>query len=224
MTPQEHYARLVAVQFTAPPFAGRAKLLAMASKINSSNKETRELAESALRALEMTPREREIAAIRGQLHYRVLRAFGLNVAPAVVAARRIRAQREHKQFHIRIRPDPIAERAPGEALKRLTFDKFDTARRRAHFRHARHGNEQDVVFVPIGQEDVKVEVNYVPPQQAGLSRKYRYWVAQVRFVWHVSSAILRVPEDQRAKRGFLYLAPNVRVRQGRGFNLVVERA
>jgi hypothetical protein len=192
---------LIVAAIAAPRFRGRKRCIELAYAGDAT----------ALRALSLSPREREIAALRGELSEPVTHALAL---PSVHAAFRKRLERSAA------RCDFLAERKPGEARTRATFEIFYQRRAVAGFRVTKHGHESRIVIVEPGRETVDAHTCRVWPRHVGLPDHYRYRVTCSEHVWHISPRILAAPP---AAPGILYLAPNVRVRQGRGTDLVLER-
>lgn len=118
--------------------------------------------------------------------------------------------------------DPLARRQPGRAVRALAWRRAEAARKVAGFRVAAHGHTDRMASVEPGDEYAEAEVTHVRPTEAGLPSSYGYRVAQSTHTWWVSTRILDVPVDAH-RPGVLYLAPDVRVRQGRGTTLRVER-
>jgi hypothetical protein len=237
MTTEERDARLILASLTTPRGVGRAALLKLAEKGD----------DTALDVLEMTPRQREIALVRGALSPKVTSLFATNpVYQAAVAKKRERSQYNrhwapkatsldpaivawNKRFYSRslptsswFREDPLKSRAPGQTVERFVLDIFEKSLRRAGFRGASGGTKTVTTFVSPGQAGVKVEHGSVRKKKGS-----GWWSLTVTRHWRVSSEILKVPQARDDGSRFdgkhLWLAPDIRVRQGRGVDLVVER-
>ena len=221
MTTEERDARLILASLTTPRGVGRAALLKLAEKGD----------DTALDVLEMTPRQREIALVRGALSPKVTSLFATNpVYQAAVAKKKDRSLAVRRFGHGRswsqdwlvAREDPLKSRAPGQTVERFVLDIFEKSLRRAGFRGASGGSKTVTTFVPPGQAGVKVEHGSVRKKKGS-----GWWSLTVTRHWRVSSEILKVPAAREDGARFdgkhLWLAPDIRVRQGRGVDLVVER-
>jgi hypothetical protein len=114
---------------------------------------------------------------------------------------------------------PQAQRALAEARRVL-----DAAR----LRRAIHDHTDTIRYVTEGREGAEASTEQVRPSSLGLPRAYArqgYWVTSSAHSWCVSRAILspEVRGANAAQREYVYLAPDVRVRSGRGTALVIER-
>jgi len=227
MTTEERDARLILASLTTPRGAGRAALLKLAEKGD----------DTALDVLEMTPRERQIALVRGKLSPKVTSLFSAD--PVYQAANEKRRKRKlgipqvlHKGMGRLAgwtswsrphwdREDPLKERKPGQSLERFVLEIFDRSLRRAGFRHASAGHETKIEYVSPGQAGVKEESTSIRPKGSG------WWRLKSIHHWRVSSEILKVPatrdDGSRFDGKYLWLTPALRVKQGRGTSLVVER-
>ncbi len=201
-------ARLIAACLNAPKFHGRKALVELAQHGDPS----------ALVALEANSEHRVILALRGLLSASVVTALKL---PQIADQSRKRGLRT---IRAKIK-DPLAQRQPGTALRRAVLQAFQTALRQASFRQATHAHETAVRFSPAdcGAESHN---DSVWPSAVGLpnaySRKgFRVTTSIHRFL--VSPAIFKVPREKRWDGKHLWLAPDVRVRQGRGTSLVCQR-
>jgi hypothetical protein len=222
----ERDARLILASLTTPRSAGRARLLKLATEGD----------DTALDVLEMTPREKQIALVRGKLSAKVTSLFSADpLYRAAMAKRTDRSNPYHRALSKaagRIRwashrwqglaDDPLKERAPGATRERFVLEIFDKSLRRAGFRHPSGGTKTVTTFVPPGQAGVKVELGSVRAKKGS-----GWWSVTTTRHWRVSSEILTVPQTREDGSRFdgkhLWLAPDIRVRQGRGVDLVVER-
>jgi hypothetical protein len=99
---------------------------------------------------------------------------------------------------------------------------------RVRLRRAIHAHTDTIRYVTEGREGAEASTEQVRPDEVGLPRAYArkgYWVTTSTHIWCVSRAIL-APEVRRAndrQREYVYLAPDVRVRSGKGTALVLER-
>jgi len=220
----ERDARLILASLTAPRGAGRAALLKLAEKGD----------DTALDALEMTPRQRQIALVRGALSPKVTSFFAADpFYQAAVTKRRERAEWPYRRVRYpvgeevwygryRVQEDPLKSRAPGNTAERFVLEIFEKSLRRAGFRHPSGGTKTLTTFVPPGQAGVKVEYGSVRKNKGS-----GWWSTTSTRHWRVSAEILKVPQTRDDGARFdgkhLWLAPDIRVRQGRGVALVVER-
>jgi hypothetical protein len=194
---------------TAPRFKGRAALLDLAKRGNGL----------ALDALEMTPRERELAVRKGAFPANIVLALNLGVWQEMTEIRHAR------KALIETGRDVLAARPEGNVIRRATLIAFRRALREAGFRTATHSHQEDVKFVSPGSASVSSKSDSIWASQAGLSGAYQkraYRVATSEHVWRVSPEILKVPAARRWDGKHLWLTPNLRVRQGRGTTLVSE--
>jgi hypothetical protein len=190
----------------------------------------------------MTPREKQIALVRGKLSAKVTSLFSADpLYRAAMAKRSDRSNPHHRAlskatgriparfprwawsprgWHS-LADDPLKERAPGAARERFVLEIFEKSLRRAGFRRPSGGNKTVTTFVPPGQAGVKVELGSVRKKGSG------WWRTTTARHWRVSIEILKVPQTREDGSRFdgkhLWLAPDIRVRQGRGVDLVVER-
>lgn len=192
---------------TITRFRGRYELIRLADKGNSL----------AALALAMPARLREIAALRGELPMEVVKALDL---PSVEAANELRKARARRPV------DTLAERQPGNVPARALFAAFRKELRRMGFRTATHMHETHVLLVERGQERASSTNGTVSSRTAGKCNAYAkkaFYVATSEHEYRISADFWRVPKGERALAGKLYLSPTVRVRQGRGASLVMER-
>ena len=173
-----------------------------------------------------TPRQREIALVRGALSAKVTSLFATNPAYRAATATRENRARIKRGYYSSWRrtydrDDPLKTRAPGQTVERFVLDIFEKSLRRAGFRHPSGGSKTVTTFVSPGQAGVKVEHGSVRKKGSG------WWSVTVTRHWRVSADILKVPQKRDDGSRFdgkhLWLAPDIRVRQGRGVALVVER-
>jgi hypothetical protein len=83
-----------------------------------------------------------------------------------------------------------------------------------------------VDVVEPGCEDAYSSTNKCRPYEVGLPNSYArkaYWVLTSEHRIYASREILRPEVQALTEPGYLYLSPTVRVRNGRGTALVVER-
>jgi len=190
----------------APRFRGATALVRLA-KIGD---------ETALAALQMTAQDRERAALRGQLTPPVVQALQLESVRRQAEVRAARAQRPNY--------DRISERTPGGAEKRLRKVAFERALAVARFRSSTHGAETKIKLVGRGQEGATSTTTKTSPQKVGLPNAYSrkaFFVVCSSHEFRVSAAFWSVAD--RVEPGVVWLTPELRVRQGRGTSLVVER-
>lgn len=137
--------------------------------------------------------------------------------------------------------DLLRDRLPGHAIARAAarlaregltqricaanpvLAAMDAALACARFRETLHGSDTTIRLVPPGAEGAVSTTTTVNPRDVGLPNAYArkgFHVTTSQHVWAVSRAILDAPP---ASAGLLYLTPTLRVRQGRGTALVVER-
>lgn len=202
-------ARIIAAALTAPRFRGRTEILRRAQDGD----------EVAIRALEMTPRQREIAALHGELGPEIIRVLKLD---SVAERDRLRNQRRARRHC----SDPIATRKPGNVAARAIRRAFVAALNEANFREATHSHDTSIDVVARGAEGARSESGTAHPRDVGLSNAYArqaYSVATSDHIFEVSAAIFDVPRGERWDGKRLYLSPTCRVRQGRGTSLVCER-
>lgn len=202
----ETHVRLVAAYLNAPRFRGRAQCYRLAVTGDRT----------AQRALELSKEHRLREALRGGFSEDVLRALALG---EVIRAERLRAERAAR----RQGGDPLARREPGQARQRAALTLLRRALERAEFRAATHRHETVVRLVEEGAESASSSTTSVRPTTLGLPQAYAkvaYWVTTSLHEWQVSTRILGAPS---AGRGVVYLSRELRVRQGRGTSLVVER-
>jgi len=207
MNESDYDARLMVASLTAPRFKGRSALLDLAKRGNVM----------ALDALEMTPRQRELAVRKGAFPANIVLALNLGVFQEMTAIRHAR------KVLVETGRDALAVRPEGNVLRRATLIAFRRAFKSAGFRTATHSHQEDIKFVSPGSASVGSESGSIWASEAGLSKSYTgYRVATSKHVWRVSPEILKVPAARRWDGKHLWLTPNLRVRQGRGTALVVE--
>lgn len=207
MNDSDHDARLMVASLVAPRFKGRSALLELAKRGDGL----------ALDALEMTPRQRELAVRKGAFPANIVLALDLGVFQEMTETRRAR------KALIETGRDVLAARPEGNVIRRATLIAFRRALREAGFRTATHSHQEDVKFVLPGSASVSSKSDSIWASQAGLSKSYTgYRVATSEHVWRVSPEILKVPAARRWDGKHLWLTPNLRVRQGRGTSLVSE--
>jgi hypothetical protein len=222
----ERDARLILASLTTPRGAGRAALFKLAAQGD----------DTALDVLEMTPRQRQIALVRGALSPKVTSLFSADPLYRAAMAKRSDRSSPHSRAMSKaagripwashrwrgLADDPLKERPPGAARERFVIDIFEKSLRRAGFRHPSGGTKTVTTFVPPGQAGVKIEHGSVRAKKGS-----GWWSLTTTRHWRVSSEILKVPQAREDGSRFdgkhLWLAPDIRVRQGRGVDLVVER-
>jgi hypothetical protein len=125
--------------------------------------------------------------------------------------------------------DPLATRKPRYAEREIIVRRVAELYADAQFRVAIHGHEAVFAAVEPGSEYANSTVDHVRPSEVGLPNSYAqhgYWVAQSTHEIGASARILyaEVRElNRHAPRGVLYLSENVRIVQGPGTALRVER-
>jgi len=164
-------------------------------------------------------------AVWGPDGLRTLAAIGAAVDAAVeIAAQRDRAERRREVERLRGARRDARRGIPqpaqsGRILRLHRRNQIEAAARAAGLRTALHGHEDTVVLVPEGEEDATSDSESVWSSQAGMSAAYcrqAYTVTQSCHTWRLAGA-------PWAHDGRVYLSEGVRVRNGRGTHLVVER-
>lgn len=127
------------------------------------------------------------------------------------------------------RGDKIGARLPGHAQRVIVRRRAKALLRAASFRSATHAHTSRVLAVELGEEGAVSVSDSMPSAAAGMGAAYcsaAYRVATSSHTWSVSAALLssevRILQAE-APRGVVYLRVDLRVRQGRGTSLVVER-
>jgi hypothetical protein len=118
--------------------------------------------------------------------------------------------------------DPLARRRPGTAPGRAVLTELSRLYREANFRSARHSHETNL---DLGTPSARSESGSVWSAEVGMSSAYcrsAYRVATSEHSLSADSRIFAAEVSARVGRGWLLLAPDLRVRQGRGTSLVVE--
>ncbi|MCL2450289.1 MAG: hypothetical protein FWD17_15185 [Polyangiaceae bacterium] len=130
----------------------------------------------------------------------------------------------------RLREDRAARRPapappPGRILRRCARREWQQQCERARFRRATHEHRDAFRYVDVGREGASSESGQ-SWAAASAHARYRYPNATSAHTYAVSAAIVQ-PEvralNADVPTGVLYLAVDVRVRQGRGTSLVTER-
>lgn len=205
MHPDEREARLI-VASLGPKFKGRDKLVQYARMGD----------DSAFLALEMPPRQRELMARAGRLTLQVLVALGSVYTD--IEKRRGELQERRGA----VPEDPVERRRPGNVAERYPRLALEAALRQAGFRTATHDHKTTISVVQPGEEGVRTESGHTKPTwMSSAYQKKAFKVATSRHHWKVSTRIGRVRKKWDGK--YLWLTPTLRVRQGRGTSLVVER-
>jgi hypothetical protein len=204
-------ARLIVASLTAPRFRGRQALIDLARRGDKK----------ALDVLEMTPEQRELALRKGVLSPAIVKALALPIVEEIA-----RIRRERKELG-KAHRDVLAARAEGNVLQRATLLAFKRALADADFRTTKHAHKTIIKYVEPGQAGVQTTSESVWASQIpGLSAAYQkraYRVTTSEHVWSVSPEILKVPPGRRWDGTYLWITPNLRVRQGRGTALVAEK-
>lgn len=123
--------------------------------------------------------------------------------------------------------DPIAARQPGHIIRVIALRRAREQVARCSFRTATHGHSEYFVRVVRGQEGASSDTVTDWPNRLGVSvaASYKYRVTQSTHTWRVSPASLdpevRALNDSTHKA--VYLSYDVRVVQGRGTSLTVQR-
>lgn len=125
--------------------------------------------------------------------------------------------------------DPLAKRQPRAVEWIITARRAKELVAAAGFREATHRHSTTVQVCDRGSESASSSTDRARPADVGLGKSYQnaaFWVTTSSHTWHVSAAILS-PEvralNASAPRGVVYLRPDLRVVQGRGTALKVER-
>lgn len=164
-----------------------------------------------------------IGYARGIVSDRVARAVAPDRVAQIDALRAERATRKAPVPRLKLKQRlcrlPVAQAALAEARRVI---------KQAGLHRAKHDHEDHYTYVFEGREWATSLADRVRPRDVGLPNAYArkgFWVAVSRHCWQISRAIL-LPEVRAAndaQRDYVYLAPDVRVRSGRGTALVVER-
>lgn len=112
--------------------------------------------------------------------------------------------------------------APVRAVERHALRVAERRYQRAGFRSAAHAHN---VEVRLGAPDARSSSCAVSSYSAGMSKAYcrkQFTVTESTHTLTVDASLLSVPAPAKGSRELL-LSPTVRVRQGRGTALVVER-
>jgi hypothetical protein len=173
----------------------------------------------AARLLALSRRERRGWAARDRLArgYPVLREIWER-------AEELRQERRERRSG-----DELARRRPGNVARRVAVRRAEELYLFARFRGATHGHEWGVQVVERGEEGASSSTDQVHPQEVGLPAAYArkgYWVTQSEHTIRVSTEILCLDREwlrDQAGQGLLYLRHDLRVVQGRGTALRVER-
>jgi hypothetical protein len=122
--------------------------------------------------------------------------------------------------------DKLAERPPRYAEYVVVRRRAREAYERARLRSTTHGRTVYVGVVGPGCEGAYSSTDRCRPSELGLPSSYArkaYWVTTSHHTIYASREILRPEVQALTEPGYLYLSPTVRVRNGRGTELVVER-
>ena len=124
--------------------------------------------------------------------------------------------------------DKLFARMPGYAEHVIARRRAARLIKAAGFRGATHSHSWTIVTVERGQERAVSTTGSVRPQDVGLSNAYArkaFFVTTSEHVWYVSTAILT--PDVRAlnehAQDMVYLTTELRVVQGRGTSLTMQR-
>lgn len=199
-------ARLLATSLATPRFRGRARLIRLAQH-----------SEEALRALELSPKEREIAALKGELPYNIINILKL---PSVQQARDIRAKRDKKPI------DLLSKRKTNNVKRRALLRAFKNALYTASFRTATHSHKTTIDIVEPGNEYAESVIGSVHPSKVGLPNAYcrvGFRVSTSHHIFSISVNLFCALKEKHVSKGIIYLSQTVRVRQGRGSSLVCEQ-
>jgi len=215
-------ARLAALDLTLPRFRGRTQLLRRAATFATYSAPHDAPAIAILDALDVVARDGvralEIQTLRGQVAADLVKECGF-----LRTRDRIRAERAAARDK---GVDQLADRTPGNAVRRAVTKAVRAAIREADLRTARHSHDTTIEIVEPGSEGATSISDQARPSSVGLSNAYAkkgFWVATSEHTFRVSRDFLATPCESRAETGVLYLSPTCRVRQGRGTSLVVER-
>jgi hypothetical protein len=123
--------------------------------------------------------------------------------------------------------DPLARRKPHHMLRRYAAMIAERLISKADFRTATHSHEVEIAIVEPGREGASSSTAQARPSDVGLPNAYAkqgFFVTTSTHSYSISiDAILDPVVRQATTRGHLYLRPDLRVVQGRGTSLVVER-
>jgi hypothetical protein len=122
--------------------------------------------------------------------------------------------------------DELAARKPRHAERVVIERRAREAYSRARLRGATHGHTVVLGVVDVGCEGAYSSTDRCRPSEVGLPSSYAqkaYWVTTSEHRICASREILRPEVQALTEPGYLYLSPTVRVRNGRGTALVVER-
>jgi hypothetical protein len=149
----------------------------------------------------------------------IARALAPDECLDIDAKRAERARRRELRDKLAKRPPRYAERA---IIKQRAREAYDRAKLRA----ATHDHTIAIKIVEPGDEGARSSTHQVRPGTVGLPAAYArkgYWVTTSEHVIRASRAILDPVVQALTELGYLYLTRDVRVRNGRGTTLVVER-
>lgn len=125
--------------------------------------------------------------------------------------------------------DPLAKRRPGYAEATIAQRRAESAIAAARFREATHQHRTRVHLCDRGSERASSATDKARPADVGLGKSYSdvgFWVTTSTHDWYVSPAILAAEVrtlNAEAPNGVVYLRADLRVVQGRGTALKVER-
>jgi hypothetical protein len=182
----------------------------------------------AQRLAQLGPRERRVAALAawaramaGDGSHLAIDIARLAAPEAIVDANATMNRRATARA---ANPDALAERRPGHALREHAERVARRAIKAAGFRVVTNGHKTLVEVVEPGEEGVCASADQVSSSAAGMPRTYcqvAYAITQSVHAWRVSTAILALGVLQGS--GVVYLRDDLRVVQGRGTGLRVER-
>lgn len=129
------------------------------------------------------------------------------------------------RWHRRQEPsqDPLARREPGTLPGRAIYRELVRMYSCAGFRRGKHVHE---TILRVGSPGASSESGEMWASEAGLPNSYckkAFRVATSEHRLTADARIFQVPRAERVGSGWLLLTPTLRVRQGRGTSLVVER-
>jgi hypothetical protein len=147
----------------------------------------------------------------------------------LVAGPELQARRSKHSGRVQAREfrDPLS--VPLRAERTMIDKRLREAVENAHFRTTKHAHTEALEVVEPGHEGVSSFAGTMGAREAGMSKAYQRAARTVAYSehrWRASRAIL-TPEvralNSGRNTGLVYLRPDLRIRQGRGTSLVVER-
>jgi len=153
----------------------------------------------------------------------------------LVAGPELQARRSKHSGRVQAREfrDPLwaawGRHVPLRAERTMIDKRLREAVENANFRTTKHAHTEAFEVVEPGQEGVSSSAGTMGARDAGMSKAYQRAARTVAFSehrWRASRAIL-TPAIRALNSGWntglVYLRPDLRIRQGRGTSLVVER-